>query len=131
MNIKIDPDVFFSLSPLFFSFFTPSLSLFFGGFWLVNSSSQAPFISVAVTDLRRHPFFTAVMEDSGQDFASLKWTLSFSCRFDVCFFSSFNSRALGCSLALMEALKLSRQKTHQVLDPRRCYRWKQINAVTS
>lgn len=72
MNIKIDPDVFFSLSPLFFPFFTPSLSLFFGGFWLVNSSSQAPLISVAVTDLRRHPFFTAVMEDSGQDFASLK-----------------------------------------------------------
>lgn len=115
----------------FFPFFTPSLSLFLGVFWLVNSSSQAPLISVAVTDLRRHPFFTAVMEDSGQDFASLKWTLSFSCRFDVCFFSSFNSRALGCSLALMEALKLSRQKTHQVLDPRRCYRWKQINAVTS
>lgn len=72
MNIKIDPDVFFSLSPLFFFLFH-SLSLsFFGGFWLVNSSSQAPLISVAVTDLRRHPFFTAVMEDSGQDFASLK-----------------------------------------------------------
>lgn len=71
MNIKIDPDVFFSLSPLFFPFSLP-LSLFFFWFWLVNSSSQAPLISVAVTDLRRHPFFTAVMEDSGQDFASLK-----------------------------------------------------------
>lgn len=122
---------FFSHFLLFFFPFSLPLSLSFFWFWLVNSSSQAPLISVAVTDLRRHPFFTAVMEDSGQDFARLKWTLSFFCRFDVCFFSSFNSRALGCSLALMEALKLSRQKTHQVLDPRRCYRWKQINAVTS
>lgn len=50
MNIKIDPDGFSRFLLFFFSFF-----FFF--VWLVDSSSQAPLIFIAVRDLRRHVSF--------------------------------------------------------------------------